>query len=93
MAKKVQGYILLEGGGVCCPVDKCGAICCKVQNIFSGEALPCSFLTDDLLCFFHKVGDYTCNPYCCALFPENQNDIDVVNKLEKEQGLEGRCQL
>jgi hypothetical protein len=39
------------------------------------------------------VGGRACKPVGCADYPNNQADIDMINKQAEQNGFSERCQL
>lgn len=85
----VSGYVSDGKGGLRCPTEICGAVCCKATHYVPGLQGPCSHLTADLLCGLHGGG----KPAGCATYPLSQADIDKINEQAERAGFPERCQL
>ena len=88
----ILGYIATDGG-MRCPTDICGAVCCKATHFRPDKRAPCEYLTDKLTCELHDVGGIKCKPMGCVEYPRSQRDIDAINRLAESAGFTERCQL
>lgn len=89
----VTGYLTGPDGQKRCPVDVCGAVCCRASHFRPDRKPPCEYLTDRLTCELHEAGGPSCKPVGCWTYPRSQADIDAINRLAEAAGFEERCQL
>lgn len=90
---EVQGYIDDGRGGKRCPVETCGAVCCRASHYLPGRKGPCELLGPDRMCIPHKLGGIKAKPWGCAEYPRNQADIDAINRQAEAAGFTERCLL
>ena len=89
----IKGYIIASDGGLSCPTDICGAVCCRATHFRPDRPPPCEYLTDSNSCELHDAGGKACKPVGCAEYPRGQADIDGINRQAEEMGFTERCQL
>ncbi len=77
---QVTGYVDDGNGGLRCPTEICGALCCVKINWKGVNGQRCEFLTDDLRCMFQAERGMACKPMSCAAWPKQQLDVDFVNE-------------
>jgi hypothetical protein len=88
----VTGYVI-ENGIPRCPTEVCNAVCCRATHFRPDRPPPCEYLTAKNTCELHDVGGRACKPVGCADYPNNQADIDMINKQAEQNGFSERCQL
>ena len=90
---RVEGYVPDGKGGLRCPTDVCGGLCCEAIPLIGALSdAPCRFWNAETKgCGLEEQGGKAAKPVSCLVWPRRQADIDMVNE-RFGQG-ERRCQL
>ena len=54
---------------------------------------PCEYLTDRNTCELHEAGGVACKPLGCYLYPQQQSDVEGMNRQLEQSGIALRCHL